>query len=459
MGGDTFNYPVLWLTLVIIVLGMKKAYSTSKDSLHHYIVIGPLLAYAYVLEPYLLHSNGSLDRLFDSIGGLNTVNWINCLGVLAITVGACASLRKTDLTYEGPPRVEVYDHEKLQKLAMLLAVLASTCFWITINAKGGFVEAYDHAKGGGRASSGYLGESPNLGLVAALFIGLARKGKGMAPGHWILVIFAVSPVLLQGTFGGRRGPLFLSLVAMAFAWIVSRKQRVSHIRIATVFAGILLAVVFVWSQRQHLYLGTDTAKVDMESFSSHLLSAQGSIGSNYVYGSAYIITTRNTGNLTWGRKILVNLAIRPIPRQFWPTKYEDVGAEWASATRSGLGQFKAEDWIRSVGWVPVRGSSAGSLADLYGEFGFGAILVLFLVGRMLATIKFRSQMFGGMWTLIYFEALALSIYLATQSFSAFYHRFLVMAIPTVLIWRFFVKHPASEDILQSQPEERSGFQR
>lgn len=440
--GD-FNWLILVAIAVVIVLGAIHVYSAERDALHPFFMIGPLLAYAYVVEPLLLFWNGSLERIFPDLSKLNYVNSINALAVLAFTVGACRGAGRERSFV--PMQSDTGTRLRMIQAAAILGTIAVLAYWTTILAAGGFVEAYDQAKGGGRASSGYLGEASNLGLVATLLIGLARKGLGFRKSDIVLLLFVVSPVLLQGTFGGRRGPLFLSLAAMVFAWFVSRRVRVTATQVGLAFGIILLSVVFVWSQRQHLHLGEANKEINMVLFQQHLLSKDAGSGSNYAYGSAYVLVTRETQDFTWGKKIFVNLIVRPIPRQIWPSKYEDVGADWVNATHPGLGQFPAESWMTTVGWIPYAGSAAGSLADLYGEFGIGVLLAFYLLGRLLALVRHRSRTNGGLWDLLYLEAMAVSIYLATQSFSAFYHRFLVMAVPTYLVWRWLIQPPNKED--------------
>ena len=93
------------------------------------------------------------------------------------------------------------------------------------------------------------------------------------------------------------------------------------------------------------------------------------------------------------------------------------------------------DWIAAVGWLPQVGSAAISIADLFAEFGWGAIVAFYLLGRGFTFLYDKRNRLGGVWTLLYLEALIPSIYLATQSFEAFYYRYLILAVPTVVVWR------------------------
>jgi hypothetical protein len=227
-----------------------------------------------------------------------------------------------------------------------------------------------------------------------------------------------------------------------FAWVTARRRQPRLWAIGTALAAILLAVVFIGSQRQRLYLGSADAAVRWTDFANALTLNEVGVGNSFVYGAGLVLSAQDSGRFTWGRQLAVNLLVRPIPRQLWPTKYEDVGATWVTSGHPGLGALSPTDWLQTVGWIPLRGSSAMCIFGLFAEFSWGAILVMYLVGRGFAELRYRRITQRGVWDLLHLEALMLSIYLATQSFSAFYHRYLVLAVPTVVLWQLFVARPS-----------------
>ena len=323
------------------------------------------------------------------------------------------------------------DRVNLQRIARLLATVGLAAYAYGILNVGGFVAAFSRVKGGGETSSGYIGEAMNLGLVAAALVALSRYRRGWTQGTLMLLFAGLLPNLVQGTFGGRRGPLFLAMTGLVVAWLITRPRRPRLLAVCCALAGVFLSVAFVSSQRSLLYLGSDE-EIDWGAFQTTLSQEEIGEGSNFVYGAGFVSATRHSGQFTWGRELAVNLLVRPIPRQLWPTKYEDAGANWVTNQYPGLGHLTTDDWLDAVGWLPLAGSSAISISDLFGEFGWGAVLVMYLVGRGFAFLRSRRLSRGGVWDLLYFEALILSIYLATQSFSAFYHRYLILAFPRLL---------------------------
>jgi hypothetical protein len=200
-----------------------------------------------------------------------------------------------------------------------------------------------------------------------------------------------------------------------------------------------LAVTFVWSQRQHLYLGSADAEVRLEEFFGTLTQDNNVQGNNFIYGAAYVLALEDSGKFTWGKAMAIDLLVRPVPRQLWPTKYEDTGATWVTSRYPGLGPLSTQDWLAGVGWLPLGGSAAISIADVFGEFSWGAVVVFYLIGRGFSWLYFMARTRGGLWTLLSLEALIPSIYLATQSFSAFYYRYLILTVPTILVWKIIVQ--------------------
>ena len=426
------------LTVLILMVGVIAAFHASGDVLHPLMLLGPLFLLSTGVEPWLVR--GELVRFFPNPEDVNIVLALYLFAVTGFVLGALHyEFRSASRTTGGRGR-RLSEREKtvLLRLAAGLAAWALVSYSYGIANAGGFETAFSRSKGGGFSTSGYLSEGMNLSLVAAVMVALARYRQGWTPGTLTLLLLGLLPNLVQGTFGGRRGPMFLALAAAMLSSFIARRAAPKIWLVWPSLGAAVLAVVFVGSQRQSLHLGSGEG-VSWEGFAEALVQSDVDVGNNFIYGAGLVLATHHAGEFTWGRKLAVNLLVRPIPRQFWPTKYEDAGATWVTSDYPGLGHVTRADWLGSVGWLPLPGSSAISIADLFGEFGWGAAFVFYLVGRGFAELNRRRRMLGGMWQLLYFEALILSIYLATQSFSAFYHRYLILAVPTVIAWRLFVE--------------------
>jgi len=245
-----------------------------------------------------------------------------------------------------------------------------------------------------------------------------------------------SPGLIHGTFGGRRGPLFITLCALFFAWILARWRLPKWRTIGLVMLAIVAAVVFIQSQRRKVYLGSEN-KVDVNRFVELVRAPELSEGDNFVFSAGDILVTHETEFFHWGRTFVMNYVVRPVPKQLWPSKYDDA-AEYLYG--GGQTDLSDADWLRTVGWIPLSGSASNLVADLYAEFSWGAILGCWLLGRFIGVTWRNFRVRGGFWVFMYMCVGILSVYLPTQSFSAFFHRFLYMNIVTYLLWRYWM-HP------------------
>ncbi len=137
----------------------------------------------------------------------------------------------------------------------------------------------------------------------------------------------------------------------------------------------------------------------------------------------------------WGYRYFVTFFIRPIPKQLWPTKYEDMGADWLN--RDG-DEERTQKYVEATGLAWVAGSAMPAVADGYLEFSWGVVILFSVTGRMFSYAWRRRSERGGLWEVIYLVMVMLGIYLATQSYMAWAHRLLFIGLPTFLVWRYWI---------------------
>lgn len=437
-----------WGTFAVIALGAWYAFSRSGDSFHPAVIVAVPLGFVYGIWPLFLNVDAGLDSLFGA-DELSDVAFLYFLALAAFYLGLLrlpkpralhwmrnsasrAGITPFSLTLTPMAR------KRLFTAALALGAIALAAYVEMISNVGGFLSAYSRAKGGGRSYSGFVGEAVLLSFPAIVLYALSRQGTGRVRAADVLLMLAIaSPSLIQGTLGGRRGPLFLVLVVLFLAWflMLGRSPRLRTVLIGLGVAGF--AVVLVMTQRHHLYLGSggefDASRVT-DFFSSEELASN-----DYVAGVATVLTDRYYGDYTWGAPHIITLLVRPIPRQIWPTKYEDAGAFLGYTVVSG-GEWSRHEIV--LGFAPPTGSAVGFVANLHSDFAWGVVLALYLFGWSLAVLWKRHRLRGGLWSILFVEAMILSVYLPTQSFSAFYHRFLIMAIVSVLAWNYWIKASA-----------------
>jgi hypothetical protein len=205
-------------------------------------------------------------------------------------------------------------------------------------------------------------------------------------------------------------------------------------------AGLLL--LFLLTNRHQLYRG-GSGDVDLERFLGAMIGEEISTGDEFVVGSAYILGARHYQQYTFGARLFSLVFVRPIPRQVWPTKYEDLGLGWI-AEAPGSGGFTDVQWYQHFGFVPQAGSAGGFIADLFLEFSWACLPICFLLGWLYNQSWLRSQRRGGLWSIIYLELLILSVHLPAQSVGAWLYRALLLTVPTWFVWRVLLRLPTAK---------------
>lgn len=430
-------------TGVVIVFLALRAYGSTRDALHPALLMSPLFIYMYCAWPLILNRNGELHQYF-SPSQLEFVALLYLLSITALYLGLVSGKRGRGTSLG--PSIDVFNIEvdestrrQIGRLAIFLGVIAVSAYLYKISNVGGFEAAYGRAKGGGHAGGiGYISESVLFSFPAVLLYAISRKAGKVSWAEIITALIMMMPHLMQGTLGGRRGPIFLALATLFVAWFVARRRRP---KMATAIIGIGicgLAVIFVWSQRQDLYLGSG-GDVEIERMWEKIVP-EGSVstGNTYVAGAATVLMSERLDFHYWGYRYFVTFAIRPIPSQIWPTKYRDMGADWLY--RHG-DEIRAARYRHAVGFVPLAGSAYGYVADTFVEFSWGVLLFSFLLGRVFNAAWVRHTSQGQFWSVLYVVMVILSIYLATQTFTAWAHRTLFIGGLTYVFWRYFIKRP------------------
>lgn len=422
------------------------AYEKSGDILHPAIFLSFLFFAGMVVEPWQRLSHPEIGLFFPGFKGVAWALLIQYLGVVALFAGLLSVKAPRGMHRRAyrllEPGLSGSQRERLRTLAWIVGGFAVFAFWLGIFNVGGLTKAYGYAKGMGRTGSGYLGEAQNLGFAAVVMYALGTQRSRFDPARLAVMFFFISPTLIQGTLGGRRGPLFISLIALFAGWCLMRGRMPKLLTLAAYFGLTLAAVVFVQSQRQHLHLGADEATIDLEKFQETLRAEEIGPGDNFMVSTGTVMVSESTDSFHYGRRFFIIFLIRPIPRQIWPDKYEDV----SSLLYGGSGDYyeniailSPSEWLAVLGWQPPEGYATNSAVDLYSEFRWLYLPAEFLLGRFLGVLWFRFRTRGQIWTILFLASAVLSIYLPTQSFSAFMHRFLFIAAGSWVFWRVWLK--------------------
>jgi hypothetical protein len=426
------------------------AYQRSGDSLHPAIVLAPLFLLGLVMEPAQRLLHPEIVQFFPDYQGISFALMVQYLGMAALFAGMLSIVSRigTDrqrsmiLDMSLDPRKRA----KVRIVAWSLAAFSLAGYWYGIYLQGGFVQSYSMSKGGIANMSGYFGEAQNLGVAALVFYAVSVQGARLTVTHVLIGLLMISPVLLHGTFGGRRGPLFIAGASMFVAYFIAVGRVPKFRYIAAMSSILLVGVVFIGSQRQFLYFGSGQG-MDLETFWTAILGKQIESGDNFVVSSGAVNAIYEIDEYHWGRRFLTMFGVRPIPRALWPSKYDDISLALYGRSFADL-QNAHYQWLTVLGWRPTNGYAINAIVDLFWEFSWGYVLALWFFGRGISMVWYRFRTIGGFWFVGYFLIAALAIYLPTQSFSAFAHRFLYLSVMSFIFWRFTVGRESKRRVVR-----------
>jgi hypothetical protein len=414
------------ITAAICVLAIVTAYVRFRDPFHPLILIAPMFAFIYVYMPMQYLRSGELFTYVSEERAIFVQTIV--VASIGLFVSACL-LGSKPLTPTGRNRVRVdYDRRILQKGAYVIGTIGLLCWVWTVHMAGGFTQAFGHAYGTGWSDLGYVREAVYLLIVAELLL-LSQQAFEPRNRLWIaaVVLFAI-PWLLQGLLGARRGPTFVIVLTLGMSWYLARGIRPSLSLVLC--GGVILAflMLFLVTNRKHIYLGGDISNVDPANVSRFLDANE---ANDYIYGAGCIVAARETGSYYWGRRYLAQILVRPIPRQIWPNKYADFGVGELEQN-AGVGGAGIE---AVMGWPETPGAAGAAVADLWVEFSWLSIPVMALIGWSYGRVWRRAVEEGAWRTTLYMIFALLSIYFVTQSGEAVIFRFVILTLPARYVWR------------------------
>jgi hypothetical protein len=409
----------MFLGLIVItatVCGLYAAWvwAQTGDIYHPILIFTPMLAFLYVLQPAILFASGRSDEFFTE-PQLETIQLVNLAGVLALLSGACKTA-KARVASARPNR----SYKRLRAIANLIGSIGVILWLKTIVNVGGFGAAFGNAYGGGWDDSGYIRDmalfGPMIGTLLMVYLCGATTAKPVDVA-WA-VILAI-PMLLQGLLGARRGPTFMIIVLCICAYHMAKGRRPQLTKGVIGGAGVAFLLLFLITNRNSIYLHSEE-KVQAGNISEFL---QPSGGTEFSVGGAEILQLMEFGGTPWGRNWLAEVVVRPIPAAAWPTKWSDY-AEWAGTRVVGAAFHTAAG--ETVGWQLAVGSPPGIVGEVFTEWSFLFIPILWGIGRAYANCWQKARAQVGNAPIYYTVCAALSVYVIMQGPLDTIYRFILI---------------------------------
>jgi len=424
---------------IIVALTMIGALVTYRDTFHPAVLMGPMIGFLYFYAPLILQfNNGFFGYLTEQ--HVMRAQWIHLAGVLSICLGLVVG--PLHLRSSGGGAVEAvkqYDSKTLLKSSFLFAGLGVLSFVYGIQNVGGWTEAYGSAYGGGWIDSGWLRDLVLLCIPALMLFTLGQGDRPVSRRQLILVALPMmSPFLIHGLIGARRGPTFMAFAGAAMVFYMARRRRP---QLPTLFIGgglLGFLMLFLVNNRNSIYWGSNfESNIDVEEETSAYLRPNE--GNDFIYGAGLVIVNDVLEDYNWGTTYVTTLLVRPIPKSIWPTKYEDAAAFF---NRPILTQNLGVDITKFrnvLGWTASIGAAPGIVGDMWREFWWGMVFPLFGIGWFYGHAWSRATRHGGGWVPIYCLAASLSLYLVMQTLEAMLYRFLFGVVPMLVVLRLAEK--------------------
>lgn len=427
---------ILIATLLVLGYGVL-AYRRTRDVFHPSILFALLCTMMYVILPgYLMLTQGAEVALFLSQDQIVTALSV----VLAVLFGCivgfwAASRRQSAVTlslHSCEARIDQRYGRRIVTAGLIFLFLGALGYVMNLADYGwASVLAVDAERYAEERPTGYLGELTHALLPAALIGGFLWARSPYRRVGLLVLLLGLFPWMLSAVAGGRRGPAIIALAGLLFATFFWRRSLRPSIFVAWV-SLLALVVTFLIANRGVLEQGRYGTWAEL----SEAIYLNVFEGNEFVYGSAAIALRAETGEFYWGRRHVMTYLVRPVPRQLWPTKYEDA-AEWL-----GL-----PDWRESnhavfpstaafvLGWTAPLGAAPGLAADLWIDWGPAAPIAGGVITYLLTLLWWRARMGQICTGVLYGVAFVLMAYLVTQGLEAFLVRFLFVALVVLAVLR------------------------
>jgi hypothetical protein len=411
--------PLTYAIVGILALTLWWAYAGSHDVFHPLVLIAPMMVFMYAWMPLKLEEINGLAGFFQR-DQLDFVQGINVCGVVCFAFGCLVMGCRIPPVRPATPNISP---QALVVCGTVLGLIGVAAWAVSVvNGSGGDLTGYR----GGWDDNGYVRDASLLVFPAVLLIMAASMIQGLRAMHGMLMALFLAPAILEAAFSARRGPTFMIAVTVAMGWYMHRRRRPSLVITGAAGAALGLLMLFLVSNRQNIYLGSD--KELTNDVTSIVETAD--TGNEYIYGTGTILSSEQRDSFYWGWRYLAQIFVRPIPSSIWPTKYEDFGVP-ELMRNAGTG----EGFEETLGWEGANGSAPGLIADLWTEFHWLNLPVLFLLGMAYAGAWRKAQVEGGLWTAQYVIMAALSVYFVMQTMEAVIYRLLILSIPLRVSWR------------------------
>jgi hypothetical protein len=413
------------LLIATVVLSLGSLRTARGDALGLPVVAIGGFVFLYIVQPLRVIQMGAMDTFL--------TDWQVCKAVAipALMLGGFVWgwLRTPSTSVRGQPAS--WNPAELWHFGLGTALVGFCLYAVFIARSGGVLAAFSQQHGHAMAfeqNTAYLYDGPwwILSGVAMMMCAASRFSvygwRRGAPSVF------VSAVLAHALLTGSRGPLFSAVAVFCVGTAIRRRKILSVSQAFAILSLVGTGVLLVVGYRAVLHLGPQDserpslsaalgATVDVsEADMSNRIVAQ-----EFILHAAVLDTVDNTHKLDLGLSWAYFIAINPVPKLLWAEKHYPASP--------GITQA---DIFDVTGLRFAVGSAPGIVADLYRQFWLGAVLFMYIFGRLSRRLfvcawSVESPLANCSYVMLY----ALSLNVFAQGFSAIFVPFLFSLAPVV----------------------------
>lgn len=431
----------IWLLLASCAILFFVSYYLSRDIFHPNCIA--MLFFVGTVGVGAITIGDSLNFKFSYLD-FNRDMYFYTAGIWSFGLGGLAGSMKTAVKV----RVDsLASQRSLTRIAFFLGGIALTVYASQVAAGGGFVAVYSNIKGRGDLGSG-IQDFMFLSVPAAVVYLLSLRDRKFKLANVLVLMVILIPLWIPGFLSTRRGYAAMAMGALFFGFYMTRNRRPSMLLLfpASILGGlVLLSLVAL---REEIYLGSDIlSRISLELLTARMtqLFLTPSEGHEFVYSSIVIDSVLFQGDYWWGARYLAVLLLWPIPSLIFPNKYAAMGLDGMlyNAGTTGSNYF---DELGSPGAAPML------MADVFVEFSWASLIFLFAMSFCLARL-WRKALTQSEFAIVWYVcALALMVFLFSQTFAAFIQRFVLMGAVTWAAWHYELRRTGGK---QSVPRVNS----
>jgi len=424
---------LVWATAVVAFGLAFIGYWMSKDVFHPALFLGPMLAFTYWLVPLVVTSDNVVWYLLPK----SEMVWVQgyyLMGVACVCGGTLLAGVPRKRSDRWIPSPEV--REQLLRAGVLLGVIGAAAYAYMMANGGGLDTVYARAHGSGRASSGYIREAFFLIIPALMLILLSSSGRKLRRTDLMWLAALAAPMVFHSIISASRGPSFMVLVTLAVGYYVVRNRRPSLVVTFTSLGVLGILLLLLVTHRDMIHFGSE--RLEFQGVDAVVgFVGRPTPGNEYVLGSGVVIDASIRGDYQWGARYFIQIVIRAIPREIWPSQYEDAAAFFGI---KGIDSAVLGDLTETLGWSATRGASMSLLADVWKQLWWGGLALLVALGWLHGYVWRRAITSGRIWQLGLVLLLALSIFTTQQTLQAMLFRMMWMGGTGWIVWRLLVRN-------------------